>query len=95
MNKRTIDEMISYFNQEVSKMDIAKEYKMALLGMITAIGFENIMQDVVRCNDCKYLHIVNGNELYGFCTKGHVMFYPFQLDTRKFYCADGERRSND
>lgn len=49
---------------------------------------------VVRCRECKWLHIVNDNILYGFCTKGHAMFYPFQLDTREFYCADGERRSN-
>ena len=54
MNKRTIDGMIAYFNQEVSKMDIAREYKMALLGMITAIGFESKKQEVVRCAECKY-----------------------------------------
>lgn len=41
MNKRTIDEMITYFNQEVSKMDISQENKIKLLGMITAIGFES------------------------------------------------------
>lgn len=46
MNKRTIDEMIAHFNQEVSNMDIAREYKMALLGMITAIGFESKKQKV-------------------------------------------------
>ena len=40
MNKRTMDEMISYFNQEVSKMDISQENKLKLLGMITAIGTE-------------------------------------------------------
>ena len=49
---------------------------------------------VVRCRECKWLHIVNDNILYGFCTKGHAMFYPFQLDTREFYCADGERRTD-
>lgn len=54
MNKRTMDEMIANFNQEVSKMDIAREYKMALLGMITAIGYESKKQEVVRCKDCKY-----------------------------------------
>ena len=49
MEKRTMDEMISFFNQEVSKMDISQENKMKLLGMITAIGYESKKQDVVRC----------------------------------------------
>lgn len=45
MRHRTMDEMISYFNQEVSKMDIDQSYKMALLGMICAIGVENDRQE--------------------------------------------------
>lgn len=40
MKKRTIDEMIAYFNQEVDKMDIDRKYKIALLGMIAAIGYQ-------------------------------------------------------
>ena len=45
MRQRTMDEMITYFNQQVSKMDIDRQYKMALLGMITAIGYENKKQE--------------------------------------------------
>ena len=38
MQKRKIDELISHFNRKVADMDIDMEYKMELLGMITAIG---------------------------------------------------------
>ena len=38
MNRRTFEEMVSYFNQTVADMDIDRKYKMELLGMITAIG---------------------------------------------------------
>ena len=37
MRRRTFEEMISYFNQNVADMDINRKYKMELLGMITAI----------------------------------------------------------
>ena len=37
MNRRTFEEMVSYFNQTVADMDIDQKYKMELLGMITAI----------------------------------------------------------
>lgn len=39
MKRRTLDEQLSYFNQRVSEMDIPQKYKMELLGMVTAIGF--------------------------------------------------------
>ena len=38
MRQRSLDEMITYFNQEIDKMDIDRRYKIALLGMVTAIG---------------------------------------------------------
>lgn len=41
MRQRTMDEMVTYFNQQVSKMDIDVKYKMQLLGMIAAIECEN------------------------------------------------------
>jgi len=37
MQRRTMDEMVAYFNRQVSEMDIDRKYKMELLGMITAI----------------------------------------------------------
>ena len=82
-----MDEMIAYFNQEVSKMDISQENKMKLLGMITAIGYENKKQDVVRCKDCKWWR----NE------SDHTCGYwggasPRRADS---FCADGERRMHE
>ena len=37
LKKRTMADMVAYFNREVSMMDIPQKYKMQLLGMITAI----------------------------------------------------------
>ena len=39
MQTRKFDELISYFNRNVSNMDIDQKYKIELFGMITAIGF--------------------------------------------------------
>ena len=39
MPKRKFDELISYFNQKVSDMDIDMHYKMELLGMVIALGY--------------------------------------------------------
>jgi hypothetical protein len=81
MDKRTMDELISYFNQEVSKMDISQENKMKLLGIITAIGFENKKQEVVRCGECKWRH---DSIQCGMYSEG--------MDTTPdWFCADGER----
>ena len=40
LKKRTMDEMITHFNDTVSEMNISRKDKMTLLGMITAIGYE-------------------------------------------------------
>lgn len=45
MKQRTMDEMITYFNQEIVKMDIDRKYKVALFGMIAAIGYQNKKQE--------------------------------------------------
>ena len=37
MRRRTFEEMITYFNQTVSEMDIDRKYKMTLLGIVTAL----------------------------------------------------------
>lgn len=85
MNKRTFDEMIAYFNKEVSNMDIAQAYKIKLLGMITAIGYESKKQEVVRCKDCKH----HDNEEIG------MVYCPKQIGgwvKSDWFCADGEKR---
>lgn len=50
---------------------------------------------VVRCSECKYLNIVNGKEVYAFCGNLPVLFFMFDVDTREFYCADGEVEKDD
>ena len=41
LKKRQFDEMVSFFNQKVAEMNIARKYKMELLGMITAIAVQH------------------------------------------------------
>jgi len=62
--KRSMDEMISYFNQRVSEMIISIEDKMTILGMITAIGLKYeedtkaVQPDnqVHLCDSCSYTY---------------------------------------
>ncbi len=84
MNKRTMDELISYFNQEVSKMDISQENKMKLLGMITAIGYVK-QQEVIRCKDCIHTKDDGCGAIY--CKVWDRWEMP-----EDYFCADGERR---
>ena len=41
MEKRDFVEMVAFFNRKVSEMDIARKYKMELLGMVTAIEIKH------------------------------------------------------
>ncbi|MBQ1792391.1 MAG: hypothetical protein II008_19605 [Oscillospiraceae bacterium] len=41
MTDRSFDEMIAYFNRRVADMDIGQDYKMELLGMVTALGYKH------------------------------------------------------
>lgn len=51
MKERSFDEMIACFNRRVSEMDIAQNYKMELLGMVTALGYkhEKTSQQWIPC----------------------------------------------
>lgn len=53
MKKNSFDEMIAYFNRRVSEMDIDQDYKMELLGMVTAIGYkhEQTAQQWIPCSE--------------------------------------------
>ena len=53
MKERSFDEMIAYFNRRVSEMDIAQDYKMELLGMVTALGYkhEKTAQQWIPCSE--------------------------------------------
>lgn len=56
MRRRTFEEMITYFNQTVSEMDIDRKYKMTLLGIVTALlqKHDEDVAQIVRCKECKY-----------------------------------------
>ena len=56
MRRRTFEEMITYFNQTVSEMDIDRKYKMTLLGIVTALlqKHDEDVAQIVRCKDCKH-----------------------------------------
>ena len=47
---------------------------------------------VVRCKDCKHLCVWNRKDIYAFCPKTNIVFLPFELDTRTFFCSLGERK---
>lgn len=53
MKERSFDEMIAYFNRRVSEMDIARDYKIELLGMIAALGYkhEKTAQQWIPCSE--------------------------------------------
>jgi len=56
MRRRTFEEMITYFNQTVSEMDIDRKYKTTLLGIVTALlqKHDEDVVEIVRCRDCMY-----------------------------------------
>ena len=41
MRKRKFDEMIAYVNRKISEMEIGTSYKVELLGMVVALGYEH------------------------------------------------------
>lgn len=96
MNKRTIEEMIAHFNQEVSNMDIAREYKMELLGMITAIGYESKKQEVVRCEECKWWDKVDNIDgvNYGICKRPCTAIRQDAFLNENWFCKDGKEKSD-
>ena len=48
--------------------------------------------EVVRCDKCKHLNIINSREVYARCRMTDLEFKPFDIDTRKQYCSYRERR---
>ena len=48
--------------------------------------------EVVRCEKCKNLKIINGLTTYAFCPKTDFTFEPFQTDTRTHFCGFGKRK---
>lgn len=90
MRRRTFEEMITYFNQTVSGMDIDRKYKMTLLGMVTALlqKHDEDVTEIVRCKDCKYNSNTCGN--YVNCDIIPQMFGR-AVDN---FCSRAERRTD-
>jgi hypothetical protein len=88
MRRRTFEEMITYFNQTVSEMDIDRKYKMTLLGIVTALlqKHDEDVAQIVRCKYCKHRGekpIADGR-------------YWCELhDTFMYYCSDAERGTDE
>jgi hypothetical protein len=85
MRRRTFEEMITYFNQTVSEMDIDQKYKMTLLGIVTALlqKHDEDVAQIVRCKDCKYW-IAHDKR----CVYLNHGFAP------NMWCCHGERRTD-
>lgn len=47
---------------------------------------------VVRCRDCKHLHMWDQKDRYAFCPKTNILFSPVEKDIRTFFCSYGEKR---
>jgi hypothetical protein len=87
MRRRTFEEMITYFNQTVSEMDIDRKYKMTLLGMVTALlqRHDEDVAQIVRCKDCK---LFDSDMEWCEADDGH----PTSPDA---FCAWAERRTDE
>lgn len=63
-----------------------------------AKGFpcDDYLPEIVRCKDCRHLEILNGENYYARCKQHGRLFDSFgNVDTRTWFCADGERREDD
>ena len=52
--------------------------------------------EVVSCNDCVFLEVLNSENYYARC-KWHGRLFPSfgNPDTRYYFCADCQRRTDD
>ena len=91
MRRRTFEEMITYFNQTVSDMDIARKYKMTLLGIVTALlqKHDEDVAQIVRCKDCEY----GKQDEYG---RWYCIGFGCQVgdEDGNGFCSDAERKNN-
>ena len=104
MKERSFDEMIAYFNRRVTSMDINKDYKMELLGMVTALGVKHkksAQPEIIQCKDCKWWGYDDDDGAVRVChaaKHGHmssnwsIMIY--RTYKEDFYCGHAERRTD-
>lgn len=51
--------------------------------------------EIVRCEDCKHLEVINKAPIYAHCHKWDYDFELWQEDTRRLFCSYGERRADE
>lgn len=51
--------------------------------------------EVVTCEECKHLEVINKAPIYAHCHKWDYDFELWQEDTRKSFCSYGERRADE
>jgi hypothetical protein len=90
MRRRTFEEMITYFNQTVSEMDIDRKYKMTLLGIVTALlqKHDEDVAQIVRCKDCKHSRFFDPC-FYCYEFGGEIIV------SENGYCYKAERRTDE
>ena len=55
-----------------------------------------IERELVCCKDCRHLEILNDENYYARCKWHGRLFDSFgNVDTRTWFCADGERRDDE
>ena len=47
--------------------------------------------EVVRCENCRFLKVINDGKVYARCIQTDFEFLPLGTDIRKHYCGFGER----
>jgi hypothetical protein len=52
---------------------------------------EEDVVEVVRCEKCKHLNVLNREDIYAHCPKTNTVFLPFELDTRTHFCSCGAK----
>jgi hypothetical protein len=92
--RRTFEEMITYFNQTVSEMDIDRKYKMTLLGIVTALlqKHDEDVAEIVRCKDCRHFRFADNRipqEQRWTCDLDGDRWKPDD------YCSFAERRTDE
>ena len=83
MQKRKFDELISYFNRKVADMDIDTNYKMELLGMVTALGYAHEKETEERKKG-KWITKSTNGEMFDCCSAcGYV-----EWDVPRNFCPN-------
>lgn len=79
------EEDLTNFNRDLEKVR----------SFVNLLRNETALGDPPTCSICKYLDVMNNNEIYGVCENTGVIFKPFELDTRAHYCTCFRRKEKN